>query len=233
MKELIVITGSTLPPTDPGSGTLQVYLNQLGAAEIDTHVDFLREMPHADGGAPRTLALAIAMFRDHARRFSDYERLVLTDGWDVTFYGTKEDVIRKIPMDRCLIGAAKECYPWGQHLRERTADDTPWMYANGGLIAGTPENILKFADAMATHPMYKDRMENQGMENLMLKEKSEAFHLDNRTELFFVLFNGYDELDFERGLPVNTLCGTRPNFIHANGHWDTTLLHERRKASLR
>jgi hypothetical protein len=192
----------------------------------------LTELPYAEGGAPGTLASSIASLRDFARRFSDYERLVVTDGWDVMFYGTKEDVLRKIPTDRCLIGAAKEFYPWNQSIHGQITGDTPWRFANGGLVAGTPENICKFADAMAAHPLYRGQMENQGMQNIMLAEKSAALHLDNRTELFFCLFDGYDELNFERGLPVNTLCNTHPQFIHANGHWDTTLLHERRKASL-
>ena len=150
----------------------------------------------------------------------------------MTFYGSKEDVIRKIPTDRCLIGAAKECYPWGVAARERTSDDTIWMYANGGLIAGTPETFIKLADAMRNHPQYRARFENQGMMNVMLKEKSEAFHHDGHTELFYCLFDGYDELDFEKGLPVNTVCNTRPQFLHANGHWDTREMFARYERSL-
>jgi hypothetical protein len=136
-------------------------------------------------------------------------------------------------MDRALIGAGRECWP-DCSLQEQIHGDTPWMFANGGLTAGTPESILRLADAMESHPRYESLklLCNQEMLNIMVAEQSDAFYLDSRTELFFCLFDGYPELNFKRGLPVNTRCGTRPQFIHANGKWDTRAMYARRKRSL-
>jgi hypothetical protein len=235
MKDLIVFTGSSIPASDPASGTLSLYLDQLAKAGIESYVRTMNpaDLDQCEGGAMGTLANFISIMRETAQTFSNYERIVATDAWDVLFFGSKEDVIRKIPMDKCLIGAAKECYPWGLAAREPTSEDTVWMYANGGLLAGTPENIRKLVDTMEAHPSYRPRLENQGMENIMLAEKSDAFYHDSRTDLFFCLFDGYPELDFERSLPVNTLCGTRPQFIHSNGHWPTDEMWAKYKASLK
>lgn len=232
MKDLIVITGSTLSPDDPRTGTLKLYLNQLEKAGIESYVKYLSKMPQAEGGAPGTLEYFIGAIRELCQQFANYERLVLTDGWDVVFFGRKEDVLRKIPIDRCLIGAAKECYPWGVAAREPTDKDTNRLYANGGLIAGSPTSLLSLADAMEQHPKYRARFENQGMMNVMLAEGTDAFHYDNHTELFFTLYDGYPELDFEHGVPVNKLCGTNPHFLHSNGHWQTEEMWEKYKRSL-
>ena len=233
MKDLIVVTASTIPASDPRSGTLALYLTQLDTAGIDSNVQSLPVMPMAEGGAPGTLELFISVLRDIASEFSDYERIVATDGWDVTFYGSKEDVIRKIPMDRPLIGAAKECYPWGVAEREPREGETPWRYANGGLIAGTPAGFIRMADGMAAHCRYRPRFENQGMLNVLLAEGSDLFYHDTNTKLFFCLFDGYPELDFENGLPVNMLCGTHPQWIHANGRWNTAEMKAKLEASLK
>ncbi len=232
MNELIVITGSSLPPSDPRTGTLKLYLEQLSMAGIQTHLVSHTDVPKSEGGAPGTLEFFIKSIRQVAHQFSDYKRLVITDGWDVVFFGTKGDVIRKIPMDKCLIGAAKECYPWELAKRNKTSEDTDRMYANGGLLAGTPESILKLVDAMANHPKYRPRLENQGMMNIMLKEKADAFYCDHRTELFFTLYDGYPELEFENGIPINTMYGTRPQLLHANGHWQTDEMFDKYKRSL-
>lgn len=232
MNELAVVMGSSVPPGPPSlTLTMQLYLDQLRAAGIESHIYTLRDIP-TEGGIPWPLWYYIKCYREIVNEFQRYERLIITNAWDVTFYGNREDVIRKIPMDLCLVGAGRESWP-DCSLRDRTPGDTPWKFSNGGLTAGTPENILKMVDALEKHPRYEPGMWDQGMLNIVLAYGPKLFHLDSRTELFFCLFDGYSELDFERGMPVNTLCGTRPCFIHANGRWDTTELYEKRERSLR
>ena len=80
MKDLIVVTASTIPASDPRSGTLALYLTQLDTAGIESNVQSLPVMPMAEGGAPGTLELFISVLRDIASEFSDYERIVATDG---------------------------------------------------------------------------------------------------------------------------------------------------------
>jgi hypothetical protein len=210
---------------------MQLNLTQQEAAGIECVVHPLTDIPTA-GGIPWKREYYIKRHSEIACRYADYERLVITNAWDVTFYGTPEDVIRKVPMDRVLVGAGRESWP-DCSIRDITPGITPWKFSNGGLTAGAPTNILAFADALEDHPKYEAGMWDQGMLNITLADRTAPFQLDCRTELFFCLFDGYPELDFERGLPVNTLCGTRPNFIHANGNWPIQELQEKRQRSLR
>jgi hypothetical protein len=209
-----------------------LYLDQLTTAGIETHVETLDHVPAADGGSPGNTAFSIRLHRKFCNQFAHYERLILSDAWDVTFYGSHEDVIRKIPMDHCLLGAAKEYYPEQGRRHLIVQGGTLWNHANGGLLSGTPENILKLADTMERHPLYSPTMANQGMHNILLEDEVYARDLDRTTTLFFCLFDGYPELDFENGLPVNTLCKTAPSFIHANGHWPTDEMYAKRERSL-
>ncbi len=206
MKDLLVTMGAS-----EVRGYMAEYLGQLQDAGIETNIDKLGDFPNKNGGG--TLGFQIKKERELAQRFSDYEKIVFTDAWDVLFYGTKADVICKIPDDYVLLGAERNCYPDALPI----AGDTPWRFTNGGLMAGSPKNILAWLDGLERHPLYRPDDINQRLYNLLLLQGSELVSIDSRTELFYCLILDNAELQFERGLPVNTLCGTHPNFIHANG----------------
>jgi hypothetical protein len=147
----------------------------------------------------------------------------------VTFYGNKEEVIGKIPTDCILHGAEKNCYP-DPSMADRIEKRTPWCFANGGLAAGTPENFLMWCRDAEKNLRYRREMLDQEFLNILLAEGS--LLIDDTTDLFYCLFCGYDELEFDRGHPVNTLCETRPNFIHANGKWPAYEAWAKRERSL-
>jgi hypothetical protein len=75
------------------------------------------------------------------------------------------------------------------------------------------------------HPAYNPGMLDQQFLNILVAEdqrdvsRAPLCLLDDRSTLFFNLYGGCEELEFEKGKPVNTLCGTRPLFIHASGQW--------------
>ena len=222
MNDVIIIMGASQV-----AGTMPLYLQQLSSAGIPVHVE-----PYAWAhwiGRNGTLQEKIEIYRQMAHRFREYERLVFTDAWDVTFYGTKEELIERIPNDRILLAAEKNCYP-DPNIAPLVPDRGPWRFANGGAHCGTPEAYLAWCDAIdqTGYP----NMIDQGWFNYLLSQNHPAMQIDHRTELFFCLFCGYEELEFIKGKPHNTLHDTHPLFVHANGKWDYTRMLLDYEASL-
>ncbi len=209
MKDLLVIMCCTEP-----QGTMAEYQRQLADAGIDVHVE-----PMKDFAAANCLGAQVAGERELATRFRDYGKIMFSDAFDVLFYGTKADVLAKIPDKGVLLAAERNCYP-DATLADGMWGTTPWRFVNGGLLAGTPDAILEWLDRIETHPMYNPAFCNQSFFNLLRFNKSSLMRIDDTTELFYCLFGERDELHFGAdGFPVNGVCKTRPQFIHANGHW--------------
>lgn len=227
-NDLLVIMGATTE-----GGTMRKYIEQLTAAGIDHHVDWRDEYPNMNGGG--TLAYKMKTMREGATRFSHYKKLVFSCAFDVTFYGAKEDALRNIPNEGVLIAAEKNCYP-DQSLASFITGETSSRYYNGGLLAGTPASFLKWIDAVECHPMYASRSEglDQTFFNILLAADSNhpLVKVDARGKLFFCLFGGYDELEFENGIPVNKITSEHPCFVHANGKWPSEEMFARYERSL-
>jgi hypothetical protein len=217
MNDLLVIAAAS---SDSG-GTLPQYRAQLAAAGIPFHVVPLTGPPDA------TIAATLFYFRRLAEQFSSYKRLILTDAFDVSFFGTAADVpdtCAKVPLDHVLWAAEKNCFTdphMATPIHARHPERSPWLYANGGMLAATPQVLYDWTLAVERHPLYADFFINQGFYNILLAAGWDQMCVDWRTDLFFCLHSGYSELDFERGKPVNTKWGTRPLFAHANGAWPT------------
>ena len=155
--------------------------------------------------------------------------MMLSDAFDVTFYGTKGEVRDYCPDEGVMFAAEKNCYP-DPGIRDRIQTPRPWAFANGGLFIGCPEEYLKWCEEMERHPSYEPRMNPQAMLNILVAENK--LSIDYETELFFCLFGGYDELRFDNGRPYNTVYGTWPCFLHANGKWPAADAFERHRLSL-
>ena len=224
MNDLLVI----LPCTQE-YGLMPEYLRQLREAEIDVHVERLESIPNGNAGG--THAYALDIYRRCAQRFDNYRNLVFSDAFDVLFYGTKEEVLGKIPFDRVLLAAERNCYP-DPSLSSSIPGKTPWRFANGGLACGTPESFLKWVEEIEKHPLYAPSGLNQRFYNLLLAMGFPLVSIDATTDLFYCLFLEEGELDFQNGLPINKLCRTRPNFLHFNGKCFHPGVLARREASL-
>jgi hypothetical protein len=211
MKDLLVILSCTSE-----QGMMAKYRSQLAAAEIDVYVDKIDGFPNSNGGG--TLGHQVQGQRRLARQFEEYGKLIFTDAFDVLFYGTGGDVMEKIPDDHVLLAAERNCYP-DPSLAPTFPGTTAWRYVNGGMMAGTPERILEWLNEIERHPLYDPNGLNQRFFNLVRYSGSSLVPIDERTELFYCLYLEQNELAFENGLPVNTVLGTHPNFIHANGKW--------------
>jgi hypothetical protein len=206
------------------------YMRQLTEADIDYHVEHLGPRANENGGG--TFSHKVDSFRRLSKLFCEYEKLVFTCAWDVLFYGTKKEVLGKIPDQGVLLGAERNCYP-DASIAHLCKGDVPWRFVNGGLTAGTPESILAWLDGIEQHLQYHPSEVDQLSLNLMRAENSPLTMIDARTELFYCLHLEGGELDFENGLPVNKLCGTHPNWLHFNGRHPHEPAMELRERSLR
>lgn len=225
MSDLLVIMGSS-----GMAGTMQLYLDQLKAAEIDYWIEDVTGAAWLCRGG--FISEKIKYIREFCKRFGRYKFIALSDAHDVTFYGTKEAVLKKIPKEGVLCAAEKNCYP-DASLADKIPGRTPWRFVNGGLSAATPENFLWWCDELERHPLYEREILDQGFLNKILAEGSPLCQIDSETKLFFNLYGGYDELDFASGMPINTVCCTFPNFIHASGKWDAREMFARYERSLK
>lgn len=224
--DLIVITAASTTER----GTLPLYADQLTVAGIDFHIEDIsgQHIPPLGGNS----GIKTKSMIDLSTRFSHYSFIVFTDAFDVTFYGTKEDVLSKIPTTHVLWGAEKNCYP-DQSIASRVPDRGPHRFGNGGLLAGTPAMMIDWAERLREYLEYHPNVLDQQYLNILLAEQNDLCHIDSRTSLFFCLFGGYSELEFEKGLPVNRMYGTHPQFLHSNGHWAADEMFHKYEESLR
>jgi hypothetical protein len=224
-NDLLVITAAT---SDSG-GMLPQYREQLARAGIPFHIEIMASPSDA------SIATMLVNLRRRAEQFSQYGRLVMTDAFDVVFFGTKEEVIAKIPLDHVLWGAEKNCFS-DVHLSgpilNRYPDQGPWFFVNGGLLTGTPQAIIDLTLAVEKEKLYAPFFINQTFLNILRASGSELVEVDYRCELFQCLHLGYPELEFEKGKMVNTKWGTRPSFAHANGGWSPAEMWEKYQRSI-
>lgn len=220
-KDLLVLMGASSE-----RGTMKEYLEQLKDSGIATHVWSIDDWEKSG-----TLGFQVQKYTELCDKFKDYEYLIFTDAWDVTFYGTKADVLSKMPKDDVLWAAERNCFP-DPSLGPKMKGTTPWRFANGGMVCGRPEYVSSFFHNLTNQPGYNPELLNQGYLNSLRFNQSKFVHIDTHTHLFYTLFLEQDELQFKNGLPYNTLLGTSPNFIHANGNWPTEQIIQRRRNSL-
>jgi hypothetical protein len=124
----------------------------------------------------------------------------------------------------------RNCWP-DTYLAEHFAGSAPWRFVNGGLWAGTPESILLWCDEIETHPAYSPKMIDQQWFNHRRLQGDPVTQLDTDASLFYCMIHDQSELAFDKGIPVNTLTGHRPNFIHFNGKTDPTMFFLRQAVS--
>jgi len=224
MNDLIVIMGATQV-----RGLMNMYLSQLKDAGIETHVLDCSDKPNLNGGG--NLGYRVKIFRQLANQFRDYEKMVVSDAFDICFFGQKSDVLAKIPTDRLIHAAEKNCYP-DESCFLPIPDNGPWRYANGGLVAGTPEHFDHWCTYTERHPLYDPTMLDQHMLNIQVSEGVGCLP-DYRTDLFYCAFGEQGELEFEKSVPVNRIYETHPAFVHFNGSYHPGEILEKWERSLR
>jgi len=223
-NELLVITGATCI-----AGHMDQYVRNLSSAGIPVQIENVAGAPWLNRGG--FFYERLSLHYTWAMKFRHCRRLVITDAFDFFFFGDRYALIEKIPLDHVLHAAEKNCYP-DPAIAARIPDRGPWRFFNGGGLAGSPEAIMEMCQSLSSHPLASSPILDQHVMNTLLAENDERIHIDWKTNLFFCLFGGYDELEFVCGKPHNKLHDTFPIFVHANGKWPSEQMVEMYRESL-
>lgn len=201
MKDVIVVVHAT-----ERKYLMDEYEAQLKEQEIPLHVEPV-ELP--DGIGSMTMRWRLEYWQRMCRKFSDYDRIVFTDAWDVLFYGPKEQLFWSIPP--ILMSAERNCWP-DESLAGNALFCGPWRFPNPGMLAG--------------YPLYIERMATYGLMEHGLKimdqlwcNRNGGFPLDSYTTLFYVASADKEDgsLRTAMGVPFNSRYKTFPQFIHFAG----------------
>ncbi len=211
MNDVIVVTSCTEKKC-----LANEYERQLTTAGIDHVFEYAGFATSAFSMTDR-----IRYWRELAIRFHDYKMIVLTDAWDVLFFGSKQDLLDKL--QTLLISAERNFYPGAEHgEKDKIKGREPWRYANVGMVAANPECLLEWLrKAERTPNCWLD----QAWLNRRLGDGLVTIPLDEATSLFYTISftDGRLEdgsLQIKEGKLWNSQYGTYPNFVHFAGHGD-------------
>lgn len=188
------------------------YIWQLSTKGIPAYVEPLEIKSHLDG----TMGLCLHLWRKFATMWKEYDRIVVTDAFDVLCFGNAEEIEAKIP-EHPVLAAERNSYP-----EQIQVDETlPWKYVNGGMLAGSPRGIMSFCEDIESHPDYDPNMVGQQWLNRRLAEDWWAVRLDTYTHLFYCMVRDNEDYPIaqKNGRPMNSATCEQPNFIHFNGSW--------------
>lgn len=207
-NDLLVIMGCSRPNL-----MMPEYLRMLSDSGVDTHVETLDRIQNNDQGSLGDQIRYVKKFLD---QFSDYKKIVMTDAWDVLFFGTLEDVYNKVPDTGILMAAERNLYPEPE-LLPQFSGNTPWKFVNGGMMCGSWFGLSEWVQKMESHPLYDPSPINQRWFNRRAAEADPIVRLDTQAHLFYCMYAEAGEMQFKDGKPWNSLTNTNPNFIHFNG----------------
>jgi len=210
---------------DKPQGLMLAYLDQLESAGVKVHHEAATEHKN------ELVTIGYRLYRAHraARQYPDH-KIVISDAFDVMLFG--KDFEDKIPDDYVLLAGERNCYP-DSTQSVLIEGPTPWKFANGGLLAGTSKMLLKWAEALQSHPLYWPSLNDQAFYNsLLVRGRIPFTAIDYSTELFYCAYQEKTELQFNQGVPHNTSCGTYPNFVHFSGRWPSGEILSRYHSSL-
>ena len=208
-KDVIVVAGAT-----HREGFLDEYESQLAKADIPFHLEQLDPLPA--GANSITMQRRIDYWRKMAQQFREYGAIYITDAYDVLTFASREELIDKAPSDHVMCSAERNSYPEPE-LADLIEGDTPWKFANNGMICAPPEVLSRWCDE-AENTTDLDILD-QGWFNRRLAEKSPLVTLDTITNLFYVVSATLEDgaLQVKNGRPYNAMCGTFPSYLHFSG----------------
>jgi hypothetical protein len=208
MSDLIVVAGAT-----HREGFINEYEQQLAFAGIEFYLAPLEKLPL--GANSITMRRRVSYIREICQKFSDRKFIVMTDAWDVLFYGTKGELISKIPATM-IVSGERNCYPEPE-LSSRFNSTSPWRFANNGMIAGSPAYILDWLEWAEQMPDID--LLDQAWFNRRLVDDPNCIAIDETTALFYVMSATQEDgaLRMKDGRPWNSRYDTSPCFFHFSG----------------
>lgn len=216
MKDLAVVT-----IISKDNGMLQMLSKQLREAKIDFFVEVV-PWPEENMLSFCAAENRITLMEKIVEKLYEYKNIIFIDGWDTLFFGTKEELISKIPKNIVLMSAEKVCYPNVSLMEDIPDGGTPWRYANGGGIAGTPANLIKFfKECKDNFNLMHLGLDQELYNEILALNKNVKFILDHNTQVFYNMIEDEGELINYNYRPLNKETDQLPNFIHFNGKCDS------------
>ena len=218
MNEVIVVAQIT-----HREGMIDEYERQLTEAGIPFYWHQIAPLPN--GANSITAAKRIAYIREMADRFREYQHIVMTDAWDVLFFGTKEELVSKLP-ENMIVSAERNCYPEA-HLTKEFTSESPWRFANNGMLAGAPDKLLRWCDLAERNYSGDAQILDQAWFNRRCLD-SHLVWLDETTSIFYVVSAWLEDgsLKLRGTRPYNTKYDTFPSLFHFSGKCDTTAFRQ-------
>jgi hypothetical protein len=184
----------------PAQGYFYTLLNQLGKAGVPFEVG---EMQGESFWAARG-----KWHREFLSRNTG--KVCILDAWDTTFWGTKEELERKINAP-IIFSAERNCWPPPSRPEDYPKCKTPWRFVNGGGFGGDAKELLRLLSFDQTSPAGDQY-------NYVKSYLSGIGVLDSRCRIWHNLYAGeHGELVAYNGRWKNTITGEIPCFIHGNG----------------
>jgi len=185
---------------------LDSYIKQLHDADVMFHVEPVDPMPH--GPNSMTMRRKIGFVRTMANRFHDYDRIIISDAFDVQFVGPLPEELPEL-----LISAEANCYP-EPDLAPKFPCPGPWKYVNAGLMIGSPRFLASWCDQCEVVGEL-DILDQQWLN----RRHTETFlvPLDWKTELFYTVTRSENQTLELRDRPFNNIHRTTPSFFHFSG----------------
>ena len=202
---LIVVAGYT-----HRDGFLDKYEAQLAAANIPFALEPVQPMP--DGPNSMTMKRKLAFIREMATRYRQFQRIVISDAFDVQFAGEVPD---SMP-EQVTFSAEANCYP-EPHLAPFFCHPGPWKYVNAGLMVGSPDCMLRWCD-LAEQVGELEILDQSWLNRRHAELWKGSVFIDWHTDWFYTVTTRENEsIVMHNGRLFNQVHGSAPCFFHFSG----------------
>lgn len=196
-------------------GLFPILQKQLEAADIPIIVNAVKPTPWQE---LCSLGFRSAAMIDTINTYPDFEYFVFIDGWDMLFFGSKIELTTKLSLHtHAVVGAEKNLFPQITLNNPDRLSMSPWHHVNGGLVAGTGQQIIRFVQWMLN--MCDPSMLDQEAYNRAMDNHYPPMYLDTQTSLCYNMYEDNGELVL-KPRPFNYVSSSIPCFIHFNGKSD-------------
>ncbi len=127
-----------------------------------------------------------------------------------------------LPECQMMVSAEKACYPHPEMAARYPATKSDWKYVNGGGFISTCEYFCKLYED-GTHDT--ETNDQVWLAEQFLKRQDEII-IDNNCDIFqTIAFEGIADFSYQEKRMINRKTGSKPIFIHGNGHTDMSLIY--------
>src|ERR1700679_1786485 len=108
-------------------GTMPLLVQQFSRAGVEVLLQGPDALPATH--AFSTIGKRIDITRKYVEMLNRHDGILFCDAFDMTFYGTEEDLVRRIPYRYVLQAAERNCHP-PECKALNIPDCGPWRFAN-------------------------------------------------------------------------------------------------------